>query len=158
MNYLIGSGYFNNHCAAIPAQEMAVAWLACIRKHANPPPRRIVVVTAGGHAPEIEGADVIKCSGNIGNLSHKVAGQKNHAFAGWMPPVMITTMIAYNEELDYVFQEQDCLAFGPYVERMYADMGDGQMAIGRPLAQMGQPATQSLFVVRHAYIWQFVRD
>ena len=158
MKYLLGSGFFNSSFMAVPPQEMAKAWLACIRKHADPPPARIVIVTAAGHTPDIgthPDVTVIKCDGNLGNLA---AGTMKHAFAGWMAPVMITAMIAYNEELDYVFQEQDCLAFGPYITRGFSDIGDGQMALGRPLMQMGQPATQSLFFIRHAYIWQFARD
>ncbi len=157
--YLVGSGYFENPCRAIQPKEMARAWLNCISKHAFPVPTRIVIVTAGGCSPdEDQRTTVIRCTGDVGNLSHKVDGMKKYDFAGWMPPAIITAMIAYNEELDFIFQEQDCLAFGPYVEQMYADMGDGGMAIGRPIGGMGMPATQSLFIVRHAYIWKFVRD
>lgn len=157
MNYLIGSGHFENPYAAIPAQEMAAAWIACIRRYADPAPQRIVIVTAGDHCPKIEDRDltVIRCTGNLGNLA---AGTMRHDFAGWMAPMVITAMIAYNEELDFVFQEQDRLDFGPYIRRMYEDMGDGSMAIGPPLAIMGMPATQSLFIVKHDYIWRFVRD
>lgn len=159
MKFLIGSGYFNNHCQAIPAQEMAVAWLACIRRYADPQPARIVVVTAGGFAPELDGTvDIIRCAGDVGNLSHKNAGLNNHYYAGWAPPMFITAMIAYNEGLNFVFQEQDCLAFGPYIARMTQDMGDGQAVIGQGLGGMGQPATQSLFMVRHEYICPFLRD
>lgn len=157
MNYLLGSGFFNNPCAAIPAQEMARAWISCIRKHADPQPQRIVVVGAGGHAPEIDGIDIIRCTGDVGNLQHKVAGKVQHEYAGWTPPVIITAMLAYNEGLDYVFQEQDCLAFGPYIRRMESELGSGGMTIGRPLFIMGMPATQSLFMVRHWYICQFLR-
>lgn len=135
------------------------AWARSILWHSHP--SRIVVVTAGGHTPPPELAtsvDVICCDGDLGNLSHKVEGRVNHDFAGWFPPMAITAMIAYNECLDFVFQEQDCLAFGPYVEQMYADMGNAQAVMGGRLHGMGQPATQSLFLVRHAYIWQFLRD
>lgn len=159
MSFLIGSGYFNNHCQVIPAQEMAVAWLACIRKYANPQPARIVIVTAGGCAPKLDGGvDIIKCTGDVGNLSHKNAGLNNHFYAGWAPPMFITAMLAYNECMDFIFQEQDCLAFGPYIQRLYADMGDAGAAIGQGLGGMGQPASQSLFIVRHAYICPFLRD
>lgn len=157
--FLIGSGYFNNPCAQIPAQEMARAWIGCIRKYADPQPKRIVVVTAGGHAPEpTDGVELIRCTGDVGNLQHKVAGKVAHDYAGWTPPMVITAMLAYNEGLDYVFQEQDRLDFGPYIARGFDDIGDGGMAIGPPLRGMGMPATQSLFFVRHHYICKFLRD
>ncbi len=159
MSYLIGSGYFPNPCQVIPAQEMFEAWTRTILWHAHP--SRIVLVTAGGHAPTPDDArsvDVICCDGDLGNLSHKIAGKVNHDFAGWFPPFAITAMIAYNECLDFVFQEQDCLAFGPYVERMYADMGNASAVIGGRVHGVGEPASQSLFLVRHAFIWQFLRD
>lgn len=156
---LIGSGYFSNPCSAIPSQELFEAWSNSIRKHAKP--KRVVVVTAGGRFPDPStpsDADVIVCQGDLGNLSHKVAGKVNHDFAGWFPPMAITAMIAYNECLDFIFQEQDCFAFGPYVEQMYADMGGAQAVIGGRVHGVGEPASQSLFLVRHAYIWQFLRD
>lgn len=158
MPYLIGSGYFPNPCQLIPAQEMAETWLACIRRYASPQPERILIVTAGGYSPTLPGADILVCKGDLGNLSHKVAGQVNHDFAGWMPPMFIGAMVAYNEGLDYVFQEQDCIAFGPYIEQMYQDMGQKKAVIGGRVHGVGEPASQSLFLVRHAYIWQFLRD
>jgi hypothetical protein len=158
MKYMIGSGYFDNHHAAVPARTMVRAWLASIRRYARPAPQRIVIVTAGGHNPLLLDSDIetIVCNGDLGNLA---AGTMHHDFAGWMPPVIITAMIAYNDEMDYfVFQEQDTIAVGPYIEQLRTDMGDGKMVIGRPISGMGMAATQSLFMVRHDYIWKFVRD
>lgn len=157
MSFLIGSGFFPNPCSALPAQELFEAWLSTINRYAQP--KRIVVVTAGGHCPaRCSAANVVVCEGDLGNLSHKVAGKVHHDFAGWFPPMAITAMIAYNEVLDFIFIEQDCFAFGPFVERMYADMGSAQAVIGGRVHGVGEPASQSLFLVRHAYIWQFLRD
>lgn len=156
MRYMIGSGYFPNPCQAIPAREMFQGWHNSIYQYADP--ECLVIVTAGGHTPPDSLADVICCNGDLGNLSHKVAGKVNHDFVGWMPPMFITAMIAYNEGLDFVFIEQDCFAFGPFVERMYADMGSAQAVIGGRVHGVGEPASQSLFLVRHAFIWQFLRD
>lgn len=155
MKYMIGTGFFNSPHYPIPAAEFARVWAACVARNARPKPQKIVMVTAAGGNPALPGVETIVCDGNLGNLA---AGTMKYEWAGWMPPMIATAMLAYNNECDFLYQEQDCLAFGNYVEQLYADMGDGQMVIGGPIAGMGMPATQSLFLVRHGYIWKFVRD
>lgn len=154
MSYLIGSGYVRSKYHPIPSDKMAELWLANIRRYANPAPSRIVVVTAKGDVPPIP-VMVIPCHGDLGHLLYRA---EPHAFAGWTPPVIITAFIAYNEVCDFIFLEQDAFVFGPWVERLYKDIGDAGMVMGRGIAGMGMPATQSLFLVRHKFIPWFVRD
>ena len=52
-------------------------------------------------------------------------------------------MTAYAAELDFVYQEGDCLAFGPYVERMYAEIGGGNMIFGNYAAMPCAPSLLS---------------
>jgi len=159
-HYLIGSGYVKNAKTPIPANEFADVWMENLVRYANPLPEKVVVLTAGGAAPFYRRpVDTIVCPGDLGHIKDKQEGRKNFDLVGWTPPMIATAMIAYNAVLDFIYVEQDCLAFGPFIERMYHDLGEGDWVIGRPLVtDKFVPATQSLFLVRHAAIWRFVRD
>lgn len=165
MRFLLGSGYINSKYHPIPSRTLFRMWLDTIYRWANPEPQRIILVTSAGSDPRPEDwrehatsrlwPEIIHCRGDIGNLA---AGTMKYDYSGWMPPVVLTAMLAYNDELDFIHQEQDCFAFGSYIQQLYSDCGDAGMVIGRPLKQMGMPATQSLFLVRHRYIPTFIRD
>lgn len=96
-------------------------------------------------------------SGNLGHVGDLLNGSKPYDFCGWSSGVLALAMIAYSNESDFLYKEQDCLAFGPWVEQMYADMGDGDMVFGRKMqGPPYMPCAQSLFLVRHSFIPHFV--
>jgi len=120
-----------------------------------------VVVTGGGMGPSYLHRNVnlvVSCSGDLGSLRDKHEGRTNYTIVGWASAMLTAALIAYNDCLDFVFQEQDCLAFGPYIDQLYAEMGNGTMTIGGPLNPPHQKLTssQSLFLVRHSFIPSFV--
>jgi len=161
--YLLGTGYTARSKMPISANSFLNIWLGCIRKHANPRPQEIVIVGDDSPRPYVLNADnvlFLRCHGNLGHVRDKDEGRTKHYITGWAASMLTAAMIAYNSELDYIFQEQDCLGFGPYIEQLYADLGDGMMTIGRPpgAPHFQLPSSQSLFIVRHAYIPFFVRD
>ena len=56
-----------------------------------------------------------------------------------------------------IYKEEDCLAFGDCEDQLYTDMGDGDMAFGRRMtSEPWMECSQSLFIVRHAFIPQMV--
>ena len=66
-------------------------------------------------------------------------------------------MLAYTDESDFIYVEEDCLAFGPWVDRLYEDMGEAVMAFGlKHQSPPWMPCSQSLFIVRHSFIPTFV--
>ena len=73
---------------------------------------------------------------------------------------MIGCLLAYHERADMLFKEQDCLAFGNYVERLYTELADKGMVAGPMLdasAGMGKGLLSvSLMLVRHEYLLEFV--
>jgi hypothetical protein len=87
-----------------------------------------------------------------------VEGRKPHKFNGWMGAVLALALIAYNDESDFIYIEQDCLCFGPWVNKIYEELGDHGVAFGRKhQTAPWMPCSQSLFIVRHSYIPEFVR-
>lgn len=158
MRYMIGSGYVPS-----PKNEVFLnIWANNFEK--NPIPEgctRIVILGVGGgfrpvvslgHRVEWVGLD-----GNCGHVGALLSGEKKHGLCGWTAGVLALAMMAYCDESDFIYREQDCLCFGPWVEKLYEDMGDGFMAFGGPMKSPPyMECAQSLFIVRNSFIPQFV--
>jgi hypothetical protein len=98
-------------------------------------------------------------SGNLGHGGALLSGEKKHLLCGWSAAVLSLAMMAYCNDSDFIYKEQDCLAFGPWVEQMYADMGDKNMVFGRAMKSSPyMPCAQSLFLIRHKFIPEFVKN
>ena len=171
MKYLLGSGFYggNDRSTAFVGH-----WSDSLLRNTNPPPDRIVVISVGntgagfshlGHWvgrgfcawPAVE---EIHLSGNLGHCEHLLNNLKPHRHTGWSGAVLALAMIAYNNETDFVFVEQDCVVHGPYIERMYSELGDGKMIFGNltfPDGTLMQPCAQALFLIKHDFIPEFVR-
>jgi hypothetical protein len=159
MRYLIASGYVDIPHGARGA--FARLWLNNIMRYANPKPSRIVVTSARGDRlpfmiyPLL---DEVRLEGDLGGFMDIVEGRKPHALSGWFGSVLLGAMAAYNDESDLIYLEQDCLAFGPWVQKLYDEIGDAGILFGRKhLSEPWQCCSQSLFLVKHSYILEFVR-
>jgi hypothetical protein len=160
--YMLGCGY---HEGSHSDYAFSFKWASNIERWATPKPQLIVTLSTG--ASPIDCSDVftcdyqnISCNHNLGHVGHLIHGEKSNQLCGWSASFLGLAMIAYNSGIDYVFQEQDCLAFGDYIGQMYCDLGDfGQMAFG---AKMASPpymsSAQALVLVKHAYIPTMVRN
>lgn len=158
MSYLIGSGY-------VPSPEnekFLEIWADNFTKHPVPDGcSRIVIAGVGGGPRPIVSVghkvEWVGLQGNCGHVGDLIHGKKHHEICGWTAAVCALAMLAYCDESDFIYKEQDCLCFGPWVEQLYADMGDGSMAFGGPMkSEPFMECAQSLFIVRHSFIPQFV--
>lgn len=157
MKYLLGTGFVDGP----GRREFAEIWRENIMEYCSPDPQRVVVLGVGIQSRPIEligfAVDWISLPGNLGHIGDLIAGRKDRAFCGWSASVMALAMIAYNDESDFIYREQDCLCFGPWVEQLYADLGDGDMAFGKKMETPPfMECAQSLFIVRHRFIPKFV--
>lgn len=94
-------------------------------------------------------------SGNLGACGGVIGGKQPFFMPGCPCVWMIAAWIAYGSECDFIYIEQDCLAFGPWVQQMYRDLGDKQAVFGTSQAH---GVATSLFLIRHRYIPAWVRD
>lgn len=156
--YMIGCGWF--HSSKTPEAErkkQAKRWIENIRRFASPKPECICVVGQGGCRFPESGVESVTVSGDLGNHNDLIKGIKNNEFNGWSGAVLALAMLAYNNESDLIFQEQDCLAFGNYVDEMYRQIGSRGMIFGRRhRGEPNQACSQSLFLIRHFYLRTFV--
>jgi len=158
MRYLLGCGYHATPDEVTARRDFAEIWYENNDRFAKPEPTRVVVLSSDNSKPlSWLGAHVLDLSGNLGHFMEIVNRQKPHKFNGWTGEVMALAMLAYCDEADFIYKEQDCLAFGPWVEKMYADIGEAGVLFGyKHNSEPWQCCSQSLFMVRHWYIPDFV--
>lgn len=150
MKYLIFSGFHNR-----PGQTWDLfypIWYNNTLKYSNP--ERIIVLASGNcRVPDARG-QWITLAGDLGHTHDLSNGRKPYHWCGWSITLVTGLLLAYANECDAIFKEQDVLAFGPWVDRMYSEIGDKGMIFGKANVA---PAVQSLVLCKHWFIPEFVR-
>jgi hypothetical protein len=155
MSYTVCSGYHEGERRLSFYDDL---WLPNVLTHTQLS-QIIIIADDGAHTGNfIEGRGVehLSLNGNLGHIGDLIHGNKpKHQFVGWSATVMALAMLCYQNETDMVYQEQDCLTFGDCIETMYKEIGDGKVIFGKSKLM---PCSQSLFLVKHDYLPQFVAD
>lgn len=159
MSYIVGTGYLD----ASENQEFFRIWLRnTVRREPHvESPRKVVVLSTHDFEPRSydydEECDILHCDFNLGHWGEVNSGEKQGELCGWSASVLALCLIAYNYGTDLVYKESDCLAFGPWLARAYADMGERDMVFGRKMeSEPFMPCSQSLFIIRHRFLLGFV--
>lgn len=149
MKFTLGSSYYEGGSQF--RRTFHSYWLLNNSRMLVRPERTIVISEGGAAAPGDR--DTLVLSGNLGHVGQLLSGEKKNEFAGWSASMCALAMLAYCNETDFIYKEEDCLAFGPWVDQMYSDMGSGSMVFGRKhTSAPWMQCSQSLFLVRHAFI------
>lgn len=158
--YLLGTGYYHHPDKEDWAKWFSKLWADDLVRM-NPDPAKVVCVGVGAcQNPFSPGAYVhfIQLDGNCGHIHQLIGKQepaKPHSFCGWSASIITLAMLAYTNECDFIYKEQDCLTFGPWVKQLYNELGSKKMLFGKG---RGMPCAQSLFIVRHKWIPVFVQN
>jgi len=96
-------------------------------------------------------------TGDLGHV-HQLIGKKepfkDSAISSYEASMLTLALIAYTNECDLIYLEQDCLAFGKWIEQLYAELGSHtEMLFGKVRCM---PCAQSLFIVKHKFLLTFV--
>ena len=150
--YVICTGFFARPEDMDKAGKFFRVWYANTYRYSKPD-RVIVLANGGSHSIGAPG-EWIHLGGNLGHAHDLSSGRKPHEMCGWSAALVTLAMIAYSDESDFVFKEGDCLAFGPWVERMYSEIGTRGMIFGD---NKRFACSQSLILIKHAFIPEFVR-
>lgn len=89
------------------------------------------------------------------NLGHVCGPNNGFKFGGWSMSIIQGALIAYSNNTDWIFKEQDCLAFGNWVDDIYIQVNEekARMIFGKCKIM---PVEQSLIFVKHDFILDFV--
>jgi hypothetical protein len=153
--YLIGTGYFARDPA--DSERFYRIWWRNKRKYASQTVR-IIVLAHGGHhvSPRVLRecpADWIHLDGDLGHIHHLTNQERPFHYSGFTIALLTLALLAYQDECDLFFCEQDMLAFGPWVEKIYEESGEAKVIYGGGHLM---PAFQSLMLIKHEYLPQFV--
>lgn len=161
MNYTICSSYYHSPGKEDWANWFARLWYRTNMRNISDP--LIIACVAGCKLPQevflnhSREVSIIELSGNLGHVHQLIGKQepaKPHALCGWSGAMLATAMLAYCNETDFICLEQDALAFGPWIEKLYEELGTRKMLFGKSRCM---PCAQALFIVRHEFIPSFVR-
>jgi cephalosporin hydroxylase len=92
----------------------------------------------------------VRCHKNLGHGGQPIHEVASTPLLGWSMSWIIPAIMAYTDGCDFVYKEQDCLAFGDWL----SEIRRGKFAVGR---SQTMPCEQSLFFLRHDFILEFIR-
>lgn len=156
MRFLLGTSVFDGGKAK--GRGFAEAWVSNLQLLDERPSRTVMILEGGSFEPGVFDGDLIHLTGDLGHVHDHLEGRKSYEFTGWSASMLALAMTAYVDCADFLYKESDCIAWGPWVKQMYADLGDGKIIFGpKMIAEPWMACAQSLFLVRHDWIPTFVQ-
>lgn len=152
-NFVIGTGY---HHKSRESFEFSTTWWGqnVIRLDLAD---KVLCVLTGRYKPCVAWDYTFIHGTNFGHVGDLISGERSGPLCGWSVCVLTLAMNAYAMGRDLIFVEQDCLCFGPWIERMYQDLGDGDMVFGPKMQTAPYMAcAQALFLIRHSALLRFI--
>lgn len=148
--YIVGSVYIGGDRQR---EDFFKVWLSNLERNPDFNPRHAFVVCARGESPADERPWLTKIE-LAGDLGHINAPSHKHQVEGWPTTLMTLCLLAYSDERDLVFVEQDCLPFGNFITTLFTEIRDGVGCVMGNLST--QPCAQSLMLIRHWFIPELV--
>lgn len=162
-NYTIITGYWNGKNSwRKESQEYKKyffdVWYENTIKYSNP--KDIFVINSGSEfLPEKKLGKWVDLSFNLGHV-HDLDNNDYYIkkFGGWSMSFIIGAYICYANNTDMIYKEQDCLAFNQWVDTMYDELekNNKKMLFGNPSHSDNQGLEQSLFLIKHESLLNFV--
>lgn len=146
MNYIVVTGYWNGAFSCL--DWFYPIWWRNVQ-NLTPKPQKVFVVAQGGHRIEGAPGDWIHLQGN----AQCIPGQD---YPANQVVVCLGALLAWLNHTDLLYFEQDLLAFGPWMERLYREIGDKGMIMGydKTCPEWGQ---NSLVLFKRHFLLDFVR-
>ncbi len=115
MNYIIGTGYYESSERDVNFYQNI--WLPNTLKYSQP--EKIVVVNSGSPNRKISDKEVwIDSTINLGHVNDNQGFNQDILFTGWTAGFIQAAMYAYTNKCDFIYKEQDWLAFGNWVREL----------------------------------------
>lgn len=154
---LIGTGF---HAFPSIADEHAKVEFFCMWVERFEFGRSIIVVNNSRvrqlPIAEQHNIQVIDIYGNLGHVGNHLGKFRPHLL-GWSMSWIIPALIAYSEQRDFIYVEQDCLVFGDWEQAILKEAEErGKLALFGNAPNYIAPCEQSLFWIHRDYITEFV--
>ena len=159
MRYILGTGFFDGKGSG-SSWFFENLWKPNVRRLFQKemvPANIIIISVCNSRVLPDEQMIEVPLSGDLGHV-HQLIGRKmpfkENEISSWEATVLSLALIAYCNESDLVFLEQDALAFGNWVSQMYNELDGKKMLFGKSRCM---PCAQSIFFIRHNFLLDFVR-
>jgi len=154
MDYNIYTGFHAEDNTIKEKQEFFDIWLKNTLKYTSP--KKIIIISTG-FIPKFNSdkVSVINLEYNLGHIGQQLDGIKNHYYCGWSGHILLSAIHAYNSNVDFFYKEQDCLAFGDWINRIYGYGCDFSFGYCNNAPYNTE---QSLFFIRNAFLLTFMKE
>lgn len=99
--------------------------------------------------PQDANVYVVATYPNLGHIHDYIDGKRDGIWCGWTAGIVLGMMDAYVNGWDFIYKEQDCLAFGDFTSQLIKENANYDITYGS--CRLMGPA-QSLFIVKHFMI------
>lgn len=154
--YVIGTGYFES--SQRDTDFYLKHWLPNTLKYSSPD--KIVVVNCA--SPNRKSSDIeewIDLTINPGHTDMMRAIGDASQLGGWTIGFVLGALYAYSCKCDFVYKEQDCLAFGKWIEEARKEVSEKgkMMLVGKiPNYQQAEGTELCLVYLKYEFILPFI--
>jgi len=164
MSYIIVTGYYTDPRIQPDSYYQSLFdtwWKNTLYTTRHCQPDEIYVINNNGNIPESQKKGKwVDISYNLGHVVECMATGSmpgKHNICGWTMSTLLGALIAYSNNCDLVYKEQDCLAFGPWAETLGNVLRDGiKITTGKLSSDLPFKVEQSLFGVKYDFLLEFV--
>ena len=156
-NFNIITGYYqgdNKMYSGFEKDKFFEIWYKNTRKFTD---NKIYVINIDGifKKEDYENVEFINLDYNLGHIGQLIKTKKFY-LSGWTLSILIGLLICYNNNVDFLYKEQDCLFFGD-INDVYKELEDKKCKSLIQILQRGW-IEQSFFIVKHEFILTFVTE
>jgi len=158
--YVIVSGYYADERKTAPfsisKERFLDIWYENTLRYSTPQKIYLVNVSKHGPVKPYPEIDWINISENLGHVNDFVLTNDTKTLTGYTLSVLMGMLLAYNNKADFIYKEQDCLAFGSWVDELYRESRskNKEMLLGR--GHIKGYIEQSLWLCRHEFLLEFM--
>jgi hypothetical protein len=135
--------------ANLNAEDFFSIWIANTQRFAPNTQIRILGPDVPNNIAKYDNVKSIAEYPNLGHVHDYLDGKRDGIWCGWTAGIVLGMVDAYVNGKDFIYKEQDCLAFGDFVSRMKKENDNYDITYGS--CRLMGPA-QSLFIVRNYII------
>lgn len=145
-NYIVVSGYFNEPDSGM--DWFFPVWWRNVQQ-LRPPPSKVFIVAQGKHK-------LCDAPGEWICLDGDADLRQGNDYPANQVVVCMGALLAWLNDCDLLYFEQDLLAFGPWIDRLYKEIGDKGMIMGYD-KNVTSWAQNSLVLFKRDFLLDFVR-
>jgi hypothetical protein len=154
MDYIVSSGFYAKEDDQYKYDFFDI-WYKNTIKYSSP--KKIFILNHGSKQPKNDNVSWINLDYNLGHMGDIRSGIKSHKLSGWSVSILEGALLAYANNCDMFYKEQDCLAFGDWTKNIYEKHPNEKMVFGH-CKGVPYDIEQSLVYIKNEFLLTFVSE